>query len=148
MDMTLRSDSRAALAGPKTLHPVALEKMGVPLPKESRPLTKAALAWVAKMDAEDANPQALRDEAAYETFTAAEAYLAQCDDYSPTTPPRSVAEVTVEESNAMMIASRDNMLRQAAEFYWTMHEIDYTDKSPEEQKAAKEKFVNEWVMRA
>jgi hypothetical protein len=134
--MTLRSDARAALAGPQTLHPVALQKMGVPLPEESQPgrLTKAALAWVAKMDAEDA----------YEPTEP----CTPTEEYSPTSPRRSVAEVTVEESNAMMIASRDNMLRQAAEFYWTMHEIDYVDKTPEEQKAAKEKFVNEWVMRA
>jgi hypothetical protein len=54
-----------------------------------------------------------------------------------------------EESarTSLMVASRDNMLRQAAEFYWTLHEVEHADKSPEEQAAAKEAFVSSWVFR-
>jgi hypothetical protein len=68
---TLRSTSKAALAGPKTLHPNALRKLGVPLPDPEPAL--------APVSAPDPRPDW------FPPYTPVWDY----DDYSPTSPSRS-----------------------------------------------------------
>jgi hypothetical protein len=64
---TLRSQTRAALTGAKTLHPVALRKMGIVVPEPEPPMVVAAPTFIVNWD-----PYTPGDY----------------DDYSPTSPRR------------------------------------------------------------
>ena len=78
-----RSVTAKALAGPKTLHPVALRKLGVKVPEV--PELAESPAVVPKETAFSPPVWGLPSASVYEAIGEAEA---EWDDYSPTTPPR------------------------------------------------------------
>jgi hypothetical protein len=90
--MMTRSASRALLAGPFTLHPVALRRLGVPVPEVTPPRPE----WVP-------------------SFSPPEA--ADYPDYSPTSPAPSTAPVLEDLYTPKELASDDkwgaNYLREA-----------------------------------
>jgi hypothetical protein len=115
-----RSVTAKALAGPKTLHPIALRKLGVKVPEvpESPAVVPKETAFSPpEWDNDDYSP------------TSPTKGTWDGDDYSPTTP-----------------TGPNDDVRYIAECYWdNIHARYYTDKTPEEQQAAKEHFVRTWV---